>query len=119
MIPGLATALPQISQDGKTYTLTLRKNLVFSDGTPIKASDFACTAERMIKVNWGGKSFFTDNVAGATEFDEGKSDHITGVTTDDNTGKITINLVKPYGAFTNVLAFPDWDWFRAVRLSTR
>jgi len=107
VIPGLATDLPQISQDGKTYTLTLRKNLVFSDGTPIKASDFACTAERMIKVNWGGKSFFTDNVAGATEFDEGQSDHITGITTDDNTGKITINLAKPYGAFTNVLAFPE------------
>jgi peptide/nickel transport system substrate-binding protein len=107
VIPGLATALPQISSDGKTYTLTLRKNLVFSDGTPIKASDFACTAERMIKVNWGGKSFFTDNVVGATAFDKGQSDHITGITTDDNTGKITINLVKPYGAFTNVLAFPE------------
>jgi peptide/nickel transport system substrate-binding protein len=107
VIPGLATALPQISQDGKTYTLTLRKNLVFSDGSPIKASDFACTAERMIKVNWGGKSFFTDNVEGATDFDEGKSDHISGITTDDNTGQITIKLVKPYGAFTNVLAFPE------------
>jgi peptide/nickel transport system substrate-binding protein len=107
VIPGLATSLPQISQDGLTYDLTLRKNLVFSDGTPIKASDVACTFERMIKVNWGGKSFFTDNVEGATDFDEGKSDHITGVTTDDNTGKVTIKLVKPYGAFTNVLAFPE------------
>ncbi|HEY1238618.1 MAG TPA: ABC transporter substrate-binding protein, partial [Solirubrobacterales bacterium] len=107
VIPGLATALPQISQDGLTYTETLRKNLVFSDGTPIKASDVACTFERMIKVNWGGKSFFTDNVEGATDFDEGKSDHISGVTADDNTGKITIKLVKPYGAFTNVLAFPE------------
>jgi peptide/nickel transport system substrate-binding protein len=107
VIPGLATALPQISSDGLTYTMTLRKNLVFSDGTPIKASDFACTAERMIKVNWGGKSFFTDNVAGATAFDKGQSDHISGITTDDNTGKITIKLVKPYGAFTNVLAFPE------------
>jgi peptide/nickel transport system substrate-binding protein len=107
VIPGLATALPEISQDGKTYTETLRKNLVFSDGTPIKASDVACTFERMIKVNWGGKSFFTDNVEGATDFDEGKSDHISGVTADDATGKITIKLVKPYGAFTNVLAFPE------------
>jgi peptide/nickel transport system substrate-binding protein len=107
VIPGLATALPEISQDGLTYTMTLRKGLVFSDGTPIKASDAACTFERMIKVNWGGKSFFTDNVVGATDFDEGKSDHITGVTTDDNTGQVTIKLIKPYGAFTNVLAFPE------------
>src|SRR3954454_9702815 len=107
VIPGLATALPTISPDGKTYTMTLRKGLVFSDGTPIKASDFACTAERMIKVNWGGKSFFTDNVSGATAFDKGESDHISGISTDDNTGKITIQLDKPYGAFTNVLAFPE------------
>jgi peptide/nickel transport system substrate-binding protein len=107
VIPGLATALPTISADGKTYTMTLRKGLVFSDGTPIKASDVACTFERMIKVNWGGKSFFTDNVVGATDFDEGKSDHITGVTTDDNTGQVTVKLVKPYGAFTNVLGFPE------------
>src|SRR3954462_12706617 len=107
VIPGLATDLPQISQDGKTYTLTLRKNLVFSDGTPVKASDFKCTVERMIKVNWGGKSFVTDNIEGATDFDEGKADTISGITTDDATGKITIQLEQPYGAFANVLAFPD------------
>jgi peptide/nickel transport system substrate-binding protein len=107
VIPGLATALPQISSDQKTYTLTLRKGLVFSNGQPVKASDFKCTVERMIKVNWGGKSFVTDNVAGATDFDEGKSNDISGISTDDATGKITIQLEKPYGAFTNVLAFPE------------
>lgn len=107
VIPGLATALPQISSDQKTYTLTLRKGLVFSNGQPVKASDFKCTVERMIKVNWGGKSFVTDNVAGADAFDKGQANDITGITTDDATGKITIQLDKPYGAFTNVLAFPD------------
>src|SRR3954451_20850654 len=107
LIPGLATALPQISQDQKTYTLTLRKGLVFSNGQPVKASDFKCSVERMIKVNWGGKSFVTDNVTGATDFDEGKSNDISGITTDDATGKITIQLEQPYGAFANVLAFPD------------
>jgi len=107
LIPGLATALPQISQDQKTYTMTLRKGLVFSDGAPVKASDFKCTVERMIKVNWGGKSFVTDNVEGATDFDEGKANDISGITTDDATGKITIQLAEPYGAFSNVLAFPE------------
>ena len=107
VIPGLATALPTISSDGKTYTMTLRKGLVFSNGQPVKASDFACTVERMIKVNWGGKSFVTDNVAGATAFDKGQSNSISGISTDDASGKITIQLIKPYGAFTNVLAFPE------------
>ncbi len=107
LIPGLATALPQISPDQKTYTLTLRKGLVFSNGQPVKASDFKCTVERMIKVNWGGKSFVTDNVEGATDFDEGKANDISGIATDDATGKITIQLADPYGAFSNVLAFPE------------
>ena len=37
----------------------------------------------------------------------GQGNDITGITTDDATGKITIQLEKPYGAFTNVLAFPE------------
>ncbi len=80
---------------------------MFSNGQPVKASDFKCTVERMIKVNWGGKSFVTDNVEGATDFDEGKANDISGITTDDATGKITIQLAEPYGAFSNVLAFPE------------
>ena len=107
VIPGLATALPQISQDQKTYTMTMRKGLVFSNGQPIKASDAKCAIERAIKLNWGGKSFLTDNIEGATAFDKGQSSDISGITADDTTGKITIQLVKPYGAFTNVLAFPE------------
>src|SRR4051812_41276629 len=46
LIPGLATALPQISSDGKTYTLTLRKGLKYSNGKPVKASDFPYTLQR-------------------------------------------------------------------------
>ena len=108
VIPGLATALPKISTDQKTYTLTLRKGLVFSNGQPVKASDFKCTVERVLKVNWGGKSFITDNVVGASEYDKGQASDISGITTDDATGQITIQLTKPYGAFTNVIATPNF-----------
>jgi peptide/nickel transport system substrate-binding protein len=107
VIPGLATDLPTISPDGKNYTMTLRKGLVFSNGQPVKASDFKCTVERMIKVNWGGKAFVTDDVVGASAFDKGQSDTISGISTDDNSGKITIQLDKPDGSFTNILAFPS------------
>ena len=78
--------------DGKTYTLTLRKGLSSPTAQPVKASDFTYTVERMIKVNWGGKCFVTDYVAGATAFDEGKSQRHLGHQTDDATGKITIQL---------------------------
>jgi peptide/nickel transport system substrate-binding protein len=107
LIPGLATALPTISDGGKTYTMTLRKGLVFSNGKPVKASDFAYTVERAIKIPWGGSGqFITAQIKGATAFSKGKAKSISGITTDDATGKIVIHLVSAYGAFGNVLAFP-------------
>jgi peptide/nickel transport system substrate-binding protein len=73
----------------------------------VKASDFPYTIERALKLNWGGKSFFTGYIKGASAYDTGKSHTISGITADDSTGKITIALTKPYGAFLNVLAFPS------------
>jgi len=107
LIPGLAESLPAISADGKTYTLRLRKGLVFSNGRAVKASDFEYTIERAIKLNWGGKSFFTGNIVGASAFDEGRASTISGIQANDRTRQITIHLSKPYGAFANVLAFPS------------
>src|SRR5262249_38715593 len=66
VIPGLAKAMPEVSADGKTYTLFLRKGLKYSDGTPVKASDFTFAVERMFKLNSGGSYFFTD-IVGAEE----------------------------------------------------
>ncbi|WP_157592630.1 ABC transporter substrate-binding protein [Solirubrobacter soli] len=106
VIPGVAQDFPTVSADGKTYTLTLRQGLSYSDGSPVKASDFTYTIQRALKLNWGGKSFFTGYIKGAEAYDTGKSHTISGIQTDDNTGKITITLTKPYGAFLNVLAFP-------------
>ncbi|MDQ6748216.1 MAG: ABC transporter substrate-binding protein [Candidatus Dormibacteraeota bacterium] len=107
LIPGLATALPVVSDGGKTYTVTLRKGLMFSDGKPVKASDFAYTVERAIKIPWGGSGqFLTAQIAGATAFAKGKAKTISGITANDATGKIAIHLMSPYGAFDNVLAFP-------------
>jgi len=107
LIPGLATTLPVISDGGKTYTVTLRKGLVFSNGKPVTASDFAYTVERSIKIPWGGSgSFITPIIAGATAYSNGKAKSISGITTDDATGKIVIHLTAPYGPFDNVLAFP-------------
>ena len=107
LIPGLATALPTITDGGKTYTATLRKGLVYSNGKPVKASDFAWAVQRAIKIPWGGSgTFLTAQIQGASAFSKGSAKTISGITTDDATGKITIQLNAPYGAFDNVLAFP-------------
>ena len=51
VIPGLARALPVIGDGGHTYTLFLRKGLRYADGTPVRASDFRSTIERVIAMN--------------------------------------------------------------------
>jgi peptide/nickel transport system substrate-binding protein len=106
VIPALATALPQISADGKTYTMTLRKGLVYSDGAAVKASDFTHAIERAIKLNWPAKQFFTQNIQGGEAYDKGTVSTISGIKTDDASGQITVKLTAPYGAFLNVLSFP-------------
>jgi len=107
LIPGLTTALPVISDGGKTYTVTLRKGLEFSNGKAVKASDFTYTVERAIKVPWGGAgAFITPIIVGAKAYSAGKASTISGITTDDATGKIVIHLTAAYGPFDNVLAFP-------------
>jgi peptide/nickel transport system substrate-binding protein len=104
IVPYLAQDLPKVTDGGKTYTLTLRKGLKYSDGTPVKASDFASTIERDFKIDSPGVGFFT-NIVGADEFSKNpKSGHISGITTDDKTGVITIKLNAPQGDFTNILA---------------
>jgi peptide/nickel transport system substrate-binding protein len=105
VIPALATALPVVSDAGKTYTMTLRKGLTFSDGTPVVASDFTFGIERSIKIEWGGDSFFTSYIVGAAAYQAGKAKTISGIVTNNATGAITIHLLSAYGAFDNVLAF--------------
>jgi peptide/nickel transport system substrate-binding protein len=107
LIPGVATDLGTVSPDGKTYTFTLRPGLVYSNGATVKASDFAYAIERAIRLNWGGKAFYTGNIVGAAAYDSGRAQSVSGITADDATGKITIRLLAPYGAFANLLAFPS------------
>jgi peptide/nickel transport system substrate-binding protein len=105
VIPGLAEALPKISNGGKTYTLQLRDGLKYSDGTPVKASDFKSSIERMFLVDSGGSPFYSD-IVGAAEFQKTKSGGISGIKPNDKTGEIVIDLISPRGTFENELAMP-------------
>jgi peptide/nickel transport system substrate-binding protein len=107
VIPGLAESLPTVSPDGTTYTLTMRSGLKFSNGTPVVASDFTYGIERAIKINWGGDSFYTGDIVGAAAYQAGKAKTISGITTNDKTGKIVIKLTGAYGDFENILSFPS------------
>ena len=103
LVPYLAQDMPQVSSDGKTYTLTLRSGLKYSDGTAVKASDFKNAIKRDFIVDSPGVGFF-GNIVGADQFGKTKKGDISGITTDDASGKITIQLAAPQGDFENILA---------------
>jgi peptide/nickel transport system substrate-binding protein len=105
LIPGLAEAMPEISEDGKTYTLKLRQGLKYSDGQDVKAADFEHTVKRVLNLESGGSAFYL-GIDGAEEYVEGgkaRAD-ISGIETNDQTGEITITLKEADGSFPYVLA---------------
>jgi peptide/nickel transport system substrate-binding protein len=103
LVPYLAKDLPKVSADGKTYTFTLRKGLKYSDGTPVKASDFPKTIERDYAVNSPGVGFFGNIVGTDTIAKTGKGT-ISGIQANDSTGTITIHLKAPQGDFEYIMA---------------
>src|SRR5918997_5165466 len=87
LIPGLAEDLPEISEDGLEYKLTLRDGLKYADGTDVVASDFEHTIKRVLFLESGGSAFY-EQIEGAAEYiDAGEEDgDISGIETDDKTG---------------------------------
>ena len=104
IIPGLAKAMPTVSNGGKTYTFQLRPGLHYSDGTPIKASDETRALERDLVIPWQSASFISGYIVGADAYAKGKAKTISGITTDDATGTITVNLVAPFSPIADVFA---------------
>ncbi|MDQ3758510.1 MAG: ABC transporter substrate-binding protein [Actinomycetota bacterium] len=105
LIPGLAEELPEVSEDGLEYKLTLRDGLTYSDGTEVVASDFERTIQRVLALESGGAPFY-QGIEGAEEYLKAEDDEadISGIETDDESGEITITLVEPDATFSNVLA---------------
>jgi peptide/nickel transport system substrate-binding protein len=105
LIPALAKSLPKIDRDGRRYTLQLRPGLRYSDGRPVRASDFRFAIERLFRVNSLGSTFYT-GIVGAERFAPTKKGGIAGIETDDDSGRIVIHLAEPSGTFSYVLALP-------------
>ena len=105
--PGLAAMPPTVTDGGRTYSLVLQPGLVYSDGERVKASDFARSVERAIRLGWvHAPQLITSRIVGAKAFAAGRVKSISGISTQDSTGRITIHLLAPWGLFASVLALP-------------
>lgn len=107
LVPAMAAELPEISDDGLTYTFQLRDGLQYSDGSEVQASDFEHSIKRVLNLESGGSSFYFA-IDGAEEyFERGRANgDIAGIEADDETGEITISLTEPNGSFPYILAMP-------------
>lgn len=113
LVPDLAVALPKATDGGRTYTFQLRSHLVYSDGQPVKASDFRRAVERVFTVPSSpdvanGAQFF-EGIAGVAECERhwGTCDLSKGIVTDDSAGTVTFHLTAADGDFMAKLALPS------------
>jgi ABC-type transport system substrate-binding protein len=105
--PQAATALPVVSNGGKTYTMTLRSGMTFSDGRPVTAKDVVYSYTRILDpATKSPVVSFWDVVAGAAAYEKhptGSLSSIKAIGTD----KVQIMLSQPDSAFKYVLAMPQ------------
>ncbi|MEZ5243702.1 MAG: ABC transporter substrate-binding protein [Acidimicrobiales bacterium] len=120
--PHLAAELPTVSDDGLTYTVTLREGLTFPNGDPVTSADVKATFEYMLDPNiqcaTGGppSSGYYDVIAGVAEYSEALTAdpaadaEISGiVAVDELTTEFT--LTAEDGAFVRALAM-GWSYIR-------
>jgi ABC-type transport system substrate-binding protein len=111
LFPDLAADMPEISEDGLTWTFTLKDGLFYAppfQDTPIVAQDFIRAMEREANdtaAAGGYANYYEDPIVGFTEFSDGEADTISGMTAiDDKTLEIT--LKEPTGDLGYRMAMP-------------
>ena len=105
LVPGLAQSLPTISNNGRVYKFKLRKGLKYSNGKPVRASDFKWAIKRGFLATGQGVGFYTD-IAGAKAYaaHPTKGGNIPGIVTNNRKRTIVIKLSTPRGDFLTILA---------------
>jgi peptide/nickel transport system substrate-binding protein len=108
LVPDLATSIPTPTPDGLTYTFELRPDVKYSNGEVVAPSDFRRALERGFRLEEsGGHPYLYSGLIGADDCVTGQAcDLSRGITTDDETGTITFNLVVPDPEFLYKLTVP-------------
>ncbi|MBO0468951.1 peptide ABC transporter substrate-binding protein [Enterococcus sp. DIV0242_7C1] len=107
IIPAVAKELPEISEDGKTYTIKLRDDAKWSNGDKVTAKDFVFAWKKMADPKNQANYFFLmdGTILNGTEIvnEEKSADELGVKALDDYT--LEIQMEKPVPYFTSLLAF--------------
>jgi len=107
-IPGQAEKW-EVSPDGLKYTFHLKKDLKWSNGDPLKASDFEYAWKRVLNPETASEySFQMLYLKGGSEYNTGKgtADQVGVKATDDTTLEVT--LAGPCSYFLELTAGPTY-----------
>jgi peptide/nickel transport system substrate-binding protein len=101
--PEVATALPTVSDGGRTYTFKIRAGFRFSNGDPVHANAFARAIQRVLapEMNSPGMQYARD-IVGAGRVVAGKAGAPSGVLARGNT--LVVRLTRPAPDFPHRLA---------------
>jgi peptide/nickel transport system substrate-binding protein len=99
--PDIASALPEISSDGLTYTFTLKSGINYSppfEDVSVTSQDIVRAIEREADpdASVNGYSFYYSIIKGFDDFGAGDADSIEGLTTPDES-TLVVELTQPAG----------------------
>jgi YVTN family beta-propeller protein len=105
VVPDLAAALPEISEDGLTYRFAIRDDVTYSNGDPVRPEDFRRALERSIALSDDAGVFYAA-IAGAArcQAKERACDLSNGIEVDE--GSVTFHLTAPDGDLLYKLGLP-------------
>ncbi|MCH8087028.1 MAG: peptide ABC transporter substrate-binding protein [Chloroflexi bacterium] len=106
IIPDIAESW-DITNDGRTFTFHLRKDVKFHDGKPVTAQDFKYSMERTLNPATESTvaDLYLNDIVGAKAMLNGTADSVSGIRVlGDYTLEITIDAAKPY--FLAKLTYP-------------
>ena len=108
--PDLAADLPTVSDDGLTYTFTIKPGIMYApplQDVEVTAQDFIRAIEREAdpKANSGGYPFYYSTIEGFDDYGAGKADTISGMSApDDHT--LVVKISEPAGDLPWRFAMP-------------
>lgn len=97
----------ELSNENKTYTFHFKKDIKFSDGTPLTAKDLAHTLTMIADPSYDGRyAEIVDKVVGYEDYRAGKADTFAGIKViDDYTLEVTFTVANVTN-FANIAGFP-------------
>lgn len=110
IVPANAAELPEVSEDGLTYTFNIREDANWSSGTPVTADDYVFAWQRMVDPNNGsGYAYLFSGIIKNAEsiLNDGTDVSELGVTAiDEKTLEVTLEQPVPY--FLDLLTIPSY-----------